>query len=1176
MFELVSAIQSQAALTSAAPWFRQLPGIATLLIIVGVLSVVLGAAIARSMRRPALAVDVSTFIGLTTALLLVFVLGLPSPASDLVFLASAIGFSTVAGNWIARTLNSLDHGWRLGLILAITSVAGLAVALNWPPRFGVDLRGGITIIGQLRQDAEKSESVDVKNMIPQLIARVDPSGTQEILIRALGTDKIEVVIPDVDMEEAMRIWGRLTKAGELKFRIVADRNYHAQLTGRASELLDKGVGDNIVRERSGDPLDNKTGKIIGRWYELGRVDAAEIRHGVIPFKFMPQLSHLVRNGKTKKLVAVQQFGGDPARMAQWADEQQTGKIEILCVEPEAPDDVLNVEGEHLRSASSGFDDVGQPAVHFEMNRDGKRRMGALTSRNRAEGNRRKLLAIISDGKLISAPSIESTITDSGIIKGRFSQKEVDDLVINLKAGKLEVALSENPISQDYQQSTIGEELKQRGVISCVVSLAVVIAFMCIYYRFCGIVASVVLMLNLLLVMAVVMFIKQPLTLTGLAGIVLTIGMSVDANVLIYERIREELKKGAALRMAIRNGYDRAMSTIVDSNVTTILTGLVLYVVGTEQLKGFSVTLILGILTSMFTAIFCSRVILELAERRRWITKLNMLSVFPGGVVDFIGRRRTWYAVSLTCIVIGMVGMFFRGPEIFDHDLRGGSTARIVLSSDARLGVDQVRQMLDKYQGRINDRETVQFAVAEIRSIEFPDRVFKVDSNIPIWDKPEPAPYKPIDQALVEVFGPQLMQLHVDYDPNQLVVSRVNIEANEPNQPPSNTVVPGDGSQPENASPPAKESNGSIRLPWAAGLALTVHPLSNILVQEPQSPSETKPLETPPTSAEAKENQETAPPPADAAKTDAPAEHTQETPTPPVDANQATISASERFVATTVLKFAQPISRGSLVTAIVAAAEDTGQASIEQTDVVALVEGKNPDDLSVKSDVWHVTLNIGRESDAKLILDSLQSEYNGKPYFPTISGVGGQIAAQTQWRALAAILASLVGIVMYVWIRFQNVAFGLGAVIALVHDVLVTLGAVALSYWLAPYLGFLQVENFRISLALIAAILTLIGYSINDTIVVFDRIREVRGKRPELSAEMINLSVSLTLSRTILTSTLTLLAVMVLYFMGGESIHGFAFALMIGIIVGTYSSIFIASPIALWLVHRSMKAKSSNS
>jgi SecD/SecF fusion protein len=164
----------------------------------------------------------------------------------------------------------------------------------------------------------------------------------------------------------------------------------------------------------------------------------------------------------------------------------------------------------------------------------------------------------------------------------------------------------------------------------------------------------------------------------------------------------------------------------------------------------------------------------------------------------------------------------------------------------------------------------------------------------------------------------------------------------------------------------------------------------------------------------------------------------------------------------------------------------------------------------------------------------------------------------------ALLASLMGIILYIWIRFQRVIFGLAAVVALVHDVLVTLGAIALSYWLAGIFGFLLIEEFKISLPIVAALLTIIGYSLNDTIVVFDRIREVRGKSPELTGAMINKSINQTLSRTLLTSFTTLVVVLILYCIGGDGIHGFAFALVVGVTVGTYSSIFVASPVLLWM------------
>ena len=187
-----------------------------------------------------------------------------------------------------------------------------------------------------------------------------------------------------------------------------------------------------------------------------------------------------------------------------------------------------------------------------------------------------------------------------------------------------------------------------------------------------------------------------------------------------------------------------------------------------------------------------------------------------------------------------------------------------------------------------------------------------------------------------------------------------------------------------------------------------------------------------------------------------------------------------------------------------------------------------------------------------------------PVWLSSNKIGGKVAGDTRNKAVAALAACLLGIVFYIWIRFQRVHFGLAAVVALVHDVLITLGMLALSFWLADVFGVLMIREFKINLPIIAAFLTIIGYSLNDTIVVFDRVREVRGKSPEITKEMINKSINQTLARTVLTSLTTLLVVLILYVLGGESIHGFAYALVVGIMVGTYSSIFVASPALLWM------------
>ena len=213
--------------------------------------------------------------------------------------------------------------------------------------------------------------------------------------------------------------------------------------------------------------------------------------------------------------------------------------------------------------------------------------------------------------------------------------------------------------------------------------------------------------------------------------------------------------------------------------------------------------------------------------------------------------------------------------------------------------------------------------------------------------------------------------------------------------------------------------------------------------------------------------------------------------------------------------------------------------------------------------WTVQFSTPAD-ETTIILKQLETDLSQTPAWLSSSKIGSKVAENMRTTAVASIVVALVGIVAYIWIRFQRVVFGLAAVLALVHDVAVTLGAIAISLWLSQALGFLLVDEFKISLPIVAALLTIIGYSLNDTIVVFDRIREVKGKSPELTSKMINTSINQTLSRTLLTSTTTLLVVLILYIFGGQGIHGFAFALLVGVLVGTYSSIFVASPALLWM------------
>ena len=253
------------------------------------------------------------------------------------------------------------------------------------------------------------------------------------------------------------------------------------------------------------------------------------------------------------------------------------------------------------------------------------------------------------------------------------------------------------------------------------------------------------------------------------------------------------------------------------------------------------------------------------------------------------------------------------------------------------------------------------------------------------------------------------------------------------------------------------------------------------------------------------------------------------------------------------------------------------ASAQMTLVNAQIEltPKNAESWTIESLVgyegWNITLPFD-SANATTVLDKMKEKLRTQPVWESVSKIESREAGEMQRRAIAGLLLSLVFIVGYIWFRFQRLAYGIAAVIALVHDVLITLAFIAVSHWLFQPFGFLLIEDFKVSLTTIAGFLTIIGYSLNDTIVVFDRIREVKGKSPNLTEQMINASVTQTLSRTLLTSSTTIVAILLMYIFGGEGIHGFAYCLFIGIVVGTYSSIFIAAPILVWFVKREQAAK----
>ena len=362
---------------------------------------------------------------------------------------------------------------------------------------------------------------------------------------------------------------------------------------------------------------------------------------------------ILRDGDTKQQIQVPSLGNDKHAFEYWLDEQGHKNVEVLVVTD--PDKSKIVSGDQLAAVRIDYNNLS-PEVNFDLTAEGGALFADLTTENAPTQTNSRRLGILMDDSVLSAPNINEPITGGSVrISGNFTKEEVSSLVNVLESGRLPATLNPQPLSEEIIEPTLGADMMKKGSIAIMISLIAVLIFMAIFYRFSGLVACSALLANLLLIVGVMTLISADFTLPGLAGLVLTVGMSVDANVLIFERIREETNKGTSMRMAIRNGFQRATTTIVDANLTTLITAIILYSIGTDQIKGFAVTLILGILMSMYTAIFCSRLVFEIAERKRWFSKLSMMSIVGKTNIDFLSRRKIAAVVSVVLIAVGIGG-----------------------------------------------------------------------------------------------------------------------------------------------------------------------------------------------------------------------------------------------------------------------------------------------------------------------------------------------------------------------------------------------------------------------------------------------------------------------------------------------------------------------------------------
>jgi protein-export membrane protein SecD/preprotein translocase SecF subunit len=655
-----------------------------------------------------------------------------------------------------------------------------------------------------------------------------------------------------------------------------------------------------------------------------------------------------------------------------------------------------LSGDRIRNAretqgSTSFEIV----VSMSFDSQGSRKFGELTTNHVGE-----LLAILLDGKIQSAPRINEPILGGNAqISGDFTFEEAQYLANILKAGAFPVGVK---IAEERTVGpTLGQEAIDDGVRAAVIGMGVVLIFMLIYYRFAGLVAIVALAFNMLIILGSLAGFGAALTLPGLAGLVLTIGIAVDANVLIFERIREELRTGKTVWSAIQTGYQKAFWTILDANVTTLAVAAVLYHFGTGPIKGFAITLGIGIFASMFTAIVVTREIYGWVLGGRNVERLSIgREVIRNTTIGFLSRSRMGFIVSTILIIIGIVSLVLHNGPNFGIDFRGGV----------------------KTYAKFNRVVTQPELSAKLTELGYERSKIQVDAS-----KQEAS----IDIGYQQEFDNQRVVAPLIADPGDATAGSVQVSSTQ-------------------------ERVHVFRTGDVIQLIEGEHRLRNEI-------------------REIVEGEDT-------------------------------------------ITFMLANEIGSDLTQ---AAEVQIQASVGQILTDALLQG--------------------------------EGDWQAIPRAVSVNEVGPSVGKDLKWAALWSVLWSIVILLLYISWRFEP-RFAIGAIAALVHDVLITL-------------GIFSVFVKEINLPTVAAFLTIIGYSLNDTIVVFDRIREnstlLRGTD---FAEIINRSINQSLSRTVVTSLTTLFVVLVIFLQtaAGQEINTFALALIVGVIVGTYSSVFIASPIIyLW-------------
>jgi SecD/SecF fusion protein len=660
-------------------------------------------------------------------------------------------------------------------------------------------------------------------------------------------------------------------------------------------------------------------------------------------------------------------------------------------------------------------------------------------------------------------------------------------------------------------ATLGDDTIRAGVFSVGLAFAAILLFMIVYYRFSGLVACVALLSNLLLTVGFMVAVQATFTLPGLAGLVLMLGMAVDANVLIYERLREERDRGASLALAIRNGYDRAFPTIIDTHLTSIFTAIVLYVVGNDQLKGFGVTLTVGLIISLFTSLYVTRLFFDLWLHKGWLKKLGMFRLLSKPSINFMAIRYYWFTATIVLTIAGVTVFLLRGEQGLNIDFVGGTAYGGELTTPMDL-----MEMRDLFSKGNQDKKLKVTSVKEVPgptgSAAEEGHYFKVSFAENLGDRSQD------DKAIYinKANGDTPEEREKDIASRAAQLPDWSIEM---------VYLSGDT---KSDADPNKSSHFTIRTPEKE-VHLVERMIDRLLKTEDANKwvSLLKKVDVSFTMSELKGS--------------------------PTEAQQATLTFTD---------YASPSFATTLLDEVFDERFPHTKGEKRKYNFILTGEGDSKESRYKKMQVTLDSKMPRKQFDT--LLTKFKAEFNARPQPERLENFDSALAAETQGRAIIAIVLSWGAILLYLWLRFGSWTFGAATVLCLIHDLFFTLGLIAFASMLhtTPVGQFLKFEDFKLDLTAVAALLTLVGYSVSDTIVVFDRIREVRGKNPDLTPQMINDSVNQTLSRTLLTAFSVFLVVIVLYIWGGPGVHLFAFVMVIGVIVGTYSSIYIASPLLL--------------